>query len=374
MSDAAAIPKEASDKQPDSGDSYCITAATSSVLNKERSMAPATEPDDGSGASAGVAVRVGKRRVHGKAPIHPTRLGTAAHPTHPMLRDGTWLVTMVRSGALDQVPAGAKATETAARLRSHHAAEVLESASKGKRSCNGSSASGRGTRIDGDGSGGSDRWSASSTSGVEGGGGPAEEQDGDGTSHPAHATAVAKFAAAQLDRQRTSLETNTRKQASAAEVTALTAAHSEALRQMLTLGEQQLTVLTLCRVHAAICEGDAAALPGRLRQTTVRAGSRTCCAPNEVPGRLELCLKVINELVSAPEKWPSPEVRSCPPYFVRKDVPTAALLPASGPCRIADNARAQRSCLLEETFWRMPLPSLSTRTSQKGRLPQKCSM
>lgn len=115
-----------------------------------------------------------------------------------------------------------------------------------------------------------------------------------------HTAAITHFQKAQLERQQTGLESNTRKQGSGAAAEAVVAAHAAALQHMLAVpSTQPLTVQLLCEVHAILCKGNPAAKPGKLRKIKVKAGPQTFCSPAEVEQRLGECLATANMLLLA---------------------------------------------------------------------------
>ena len=113
-----------------------------------------------------------------------------------------------------------------------------------------------------------------------------------------YAAAIKAFQKAQVERQRTGLESNVKKQGTGAAAGAVVAAHERALQHMLAAPrDQPLTSRLLCEVHAILCKDDAAAQPGQLRKISVKCGTQTFCPPGEVRQRLEETLAAANRLL-----------------------------------------------------------------------------
>jgi len=110
--------------------------------------------------------------------------------------------------------------------------------------------------------------------------------------------AAAQFQAAQLERQRSGLESNTRKQTSAAVAAVVVAAHDRALKTMLSFSGE-LTIEKLCEIHGILSAGQAGLKDvGKLRNVTVRVGNKNCCLPSLVRPKLVLLCESANRMIA----------------------------------------------------------------------------
>ena len=175
-----------------------------------------------------------------------------------------WLHDVETRGLLQSIIDGAKSVASRQRIRQHRAASMLYS------------------------------------------GAAASASDRDAMKHVA---ASEQFQASQLERQRTTLESNMRRQPSDQVVSA----HEKALKAMLSF-RGKLTVAFLCEVHAILCEGLDSKEPGKLRSVNVRAGTERCCKPEHVLKRLEACLALANRWLQSFER-PCAEVVSSVIYL-----------------------------------------------------------
>jgi len=111
--------------------------------------------------------------------------------------------------------------------------------------------------------------------------------------------AAAQFQAAQLERQRSGLESNTRKQTSAAVAAVVVAAHDRALKTMLSFSGK-LTIEKLCEIHGILSAGQAGLKDvGKLRNVSVRVGNKNCCLPSLVRPKLVLLCESANRMIAS---------------------------------------------------------------------------
>ena len=126
-----------------------------------------------------------------------------------------------------------------------------------------------------------------------------------------HLEAAERFHAAQVERQKSGLESNVGKQRAAGFAAALVSAHERALKQMLDYSGD-LTVDKLCEIHATLCVGQGlpAADVGSLRTCAVFVGKKPCCAPSLIRNSLLLLCGSANRLIQNAESVCA-EVAAC---------------------------------------------------------------
>ena len=126
-----------------------------------------------------------------------------------------------------------------------------------------------------------------------------------------HLEAAEQFHAAQVERQKSGLESNVGKQRDAGFAAALVSAHDRALRLMLDY-TGDLSVEKLCEIHATLLSGQGlpAADVGSLRTCAVFVGKKPCCAPSLIRNSLLLLCGSANRLIQNVESVCA-EVAAC---------------------------------------------------------------
>ena len=120
-------------------------------------------------------------------------------------------------------------------------------------------------------------------------------------------SAIREFAAAQLDRQKASLTTNSEKY-SADKASMVTSQHKTALEAALAHAEtkQELTPATLQQWHALLCGGGLVPEAGTFRKKKVRAGATDFCPPESVTQEINKVCQAIRSLESRLDSTKSP--------------------------------------------------------------------
>ncbi|KAJ1628228.1 hypothetical protein T492DRAFT_1119875, partial [Pavlovales sp. CCMP2436] len=108
------------------------------------------------------------------------------------------------------------------------------------------------------------------------------------------------LAESQLQRQASSLVTNTVKQSTGQDAAGLIARHRQALGFLVDAPSEPLTYARLCEAHRLLCTGeDHATPPGELRTRVVRVGKRHCPTDSLLPRTLPvlaLCARLLRRV------------------------------------------------------------------------------